>query len=136
MGVFQAFQIEWDGVDYSIPADRIMGAIATVEDCLTLAEIHEMVSDPRKVKVGRVSRTWGDLLRYAGAKVTDEQVYEGMFKGARDQSSRVVIALWTLLKLMVPDSAVAEQGNSKRPARPVATGSPKKRSKRPAARAS
>jgi hypothetical protein len=135
MGIFSSFDFAWDGADYSIPSDRIMGAIATVEDCMTMAEIHEMLSSPRKLKVARVARVWGELLRYAGAPVTDEQVYAGMFGGAKDQASRVVVSLYSLLKLMVPESAVSEQGNPPRQARPVATGLPKKRSKRPAARA-
>jgi hypothetical protein len=138
MGIFSPFTFSWDGVDYTISGDRTMGACETVEEIVTLGEVHEMVSDPRLAKITRISRAWGALLRYAGATVTDEQVYEGMFKGAKDESSRVVVALWSLLKLMVPPSAMAEaqSGNGNRQARRAATVLSKKRSKRPAARAS
>jgi hypothetical protein len=116
MGVFSDFKMSWDGVDYSIPKDRILGAIEIVEDVVTISQIHSMLADPETIKFRKVARAFGELLRYAGAKITDEQVYEGLFSRDKEKTSSVMVSLFLLLKLMIPESAMQVPEKSEAPA--------------------
>ncbi|MBX9758704.1 MAG: hypothetical protein K2Y29_07985 [Beijerinckiaceae bacterium] len=126
MGVFSDFKMSWDGVDYSIPKDRILGAIDAVEDVVTISQIHTMLADPEKIRFRKVARAFGELLRYAGAKISDEAIYEGMFSQDKDKTSSVMVSLFLLLKLMIPESAM------KAPEAP-ASGNPNRQARRAAA---
>jgi hypothetical protein len=139
MGVFSDFTMSWDGVDYSIPKHRILGAIDAVEDVVTIAEIHTMLADPEKIRFRKVARAFSELLRYAGAKISDEQVYEGMFSQDKEKTSSVMVSLFLLLKLMIPESAMKApeapaSGNPNRQARRTAASLSSKPSKPCAAR--
>ena len=117
MGVFDDIRLNWQGTDYVIPANKVMGAIARIEDIITLTEIYE-ASQRRSVKFSRVASAYAAVLRYAGVQVSDEQVYLGLFK---DNTAAVVnAALAGLLQMMLPpDSASqkdAPQGNAETPA--------------------
>jgi hypothetical protein len=46
------------------------------------------------------------VLRYAGAQVTDEEVYEKSFVGDREQEA-MVMAIMNLMKMILPASARA-----------------------------
>jgi len=103
MGVFDDIRLNWQGTDYVIPANKVMGAIARIEDIITLTEIYE-ASQRRSVKFSRVASAYASVLRYAGAKVTDEEVYLGMFDG-QSAITAVQEALTGLLSMMIPPAA-------------------------------
>ena len=117
MGVFDDIRLNWQGTDYVIPANKVMGAIARIEDIITLTELIRM-SQQGKVKFASIASAYAAVLRYAGVQVSDEQVYLGLFK---DNTAAVVnAALAGLLQMMLPpDSASqkdAPQGNAETPA--------------------
>jgi len=114
MGTFDDIRLTWHGIDHVIPANKVMGAIARIEDIITLTEIYE-ASQKRSVKFSRVASAYGAVLRYAGAKVTDEEVYLGMFEG-QSAITAVQEALTGLMSMMIPPQAKvvqkeAPQGN-------------------------
>lgn len=115
MGVFSNVTLGWNGKDYVIPADRVLGLIAEVEEIITLKEVaafHQRGTAP----MARLARAYSAALRYAGAgaEVTDEAVYQGMF-AAEDQDSAVAVSIAALLQMMMPPATfarkVASQGN-------------------------
>lgn len=112
MGVFDDIHLNWQGRDYVIPANKVMGAIARIEDVITLTEIYE-ASQQRSVKFSRVSSAYATVLRFAGATVTDEEVYAGMFDG-QSAAAAVRDALTGLLSMMIPPSAKTIQKEAPR----------------------
>jgi len=125
MGVFKDIELEWRGSKLTIPANRVMGAIALIEESITLKEIFE-AGAKGKVKLSKISAAYGSVLRYAGAKVDDEEVYAGMFAG-ESSAAAASAAVTGLLSMMVPPGGmgVASGGKSK----PAAVPSSKKPSK-------
>lgn len=108
-----------------------MGAIARIEDVLTLKEIHDAASMRGTVKLARVASAYGAVLRYAGAKVTDEEIYSGMFGGEGAGQQRITESLTTLLAMMIPPSRtpVTQSGNGSRRESSAARPSSSKRTK-------
>lgn len=133
MSVFDDIRLHWQGRDYVIRSNRVMGAIARIEDHLTIAELQQY-SERNTAPLAKIAMAYGAVLRYAGARVDDDEVYEGLF--AADDSSEVIMAsLQTLLTMMVPPSALVSgsdgsgeppKGNSK----PAAARSSKKPTRR------
>lgn len=116
MRIFEDIKIEWDGDEYVVPSNRVMGAIARVEEFVTLKELSEFSQKPEGAKYAKLSQAYATLLRYAGAKVEDEEVYEAMFpKNSADEDfrARLYAALGGLLKTMLPPrslSVTVEEG--------------------------
>ena len=117
---FEPVTLEWAGGKFTIPPDQMMGAIASIENVegATLAEIHGMMQTRRTVKMTVLARAFAALLRYAGAKVTDDECYVGMFKGNTDSANRSSDAMMTLLAIMVPpgvgDDDEVEKGDKQK----------------------
>ena len=56
--------------------------------------------------MAKIAMAYGALLRYAGATVTDTDVYEGMFGSIRSNPQMMTDSIVTLISLMVPPSVV------------------------------
>jgi hypothetical protein len=93
---------------YTIPPDKVFGAIEVIEEVITLKELSSSVARNGNPPLARISRAYASVLRYAGARVEDQQVYIGMFSGGEDDIKGVVAAVNGLLALMIPPSAVTE----------------------------
>jgi hypothetical protein len=138
MAIFQPIRLCWHGRDFTIPAERVLGAIAGVEEVVTFPEIVRMASGVRP-NMSKVARAYGELLRYAGANVDDDEVYEGLFEPGTNHA-QVVAALNTMVAIMMPPSAItsvigaASEGNVAR-APKARSKSSKRSSKRPLAAA-
>lgn len=102
---FEPFELEWAGKKYVIPAHRVMGAIARVEDVVTLPQLQEH-GTRGSMPMAKISMAYGALLRYAGAPVTDVEVYEGMFGSIKENPQSLVDSVVVLISLMVPPSVV------------------------------
>lgn len=105
MGSFDDFKVSWAGKDYVIPAKRRMQAIAAVEDFVTLSDLCN-----GKPRFAKLAQAYAALLRQAGARLEDDEVYLGMF-GPREEdseSSDATAALIGLLSLMLPPSEMAK----------------------------
>lgn len=126
----------WDGVTYTIPARQVLEAIARVEEHITLPELLAFGARST-IPTSKLSRAYGELIRYAGGQVTDEEVYQGMFSamvGAPEHSNAIVTACAGLIQMMVPKSkgnpvrAPGEEapnlGNSPASVRPASSRSP------------
>lgn len=138
MRVFEDIELQWNGSPYKIPADRVLGAIARIEEIVTLGELSSMFTNTKSLRIATLARAYGTLLRYAGASVSDEEVYGGMFQDSEGKTRTAVSAIESLLSMMIPPSAREEsEKNLKRQAdQEAAVSLSKNTTKRPSALAS
>ena len=74
MAIFQPITLTWAGRDFVVPADRVMGAIGVIEDVVTFPELVGSLQSS-KPNMSKLARAYGAVLRYAGASVSDEEIY-------------------------------------------------------------
>lgn len=99
MAIFDDIKLAWGDKEYVIPANRVMGAIATIEETITVSEL--VMMQGRKVKLSRLAEAYAAVLRYAGAvEVTPDDVYEGMFTGGG--AAPIGAAVATLVAIALP----------------------------------
>lgn len=135
MALFDDVSLTWKGREYVIPRNRVMGAIARVEDVLTLHELL-VIQTRGGTPYAKLSAAYGTVLRYAGAKVEDEDVYAGMFKA--ETSGEIGGAVVNLLHMMLPpgiDFGKPQKAPPKGNASPTAARTSKQRTKRRSAKA-
>lgn len=107
MAIFDDITLVWNGVDHKIPASRVLGAIARIEDVLTLQELHKFQEERGTAPMARLSQAYGSLLRYAGAGVTDDEVYVGLFSGG--DSAVVANSIRQLIFMMIPPTILKKE---------------------------
>lgn len=128
MAVFEKITLAWEGKEYVIPPDQVMRCIAQVEDVLTLGEVFECAAR-QQVPVAKISAAFGLILRYAGARVSDDEIYARMFN-VGEQQKRALEAVNTLLLLMVPPSSYKGKAEEKKVGPANANSSQRPRSRR------
>lgn len=105
MSGFDDVVFEWAGTKYNLPAHRVLGAIARVEDVVTLQELQRN-GMKETVPIAKLAMAYGVLLRYVGAKVTDIEIYEALFGQGKDTDAITIIeAITNLVSIMIPPSA-------------------------------
>ena len=105
----QDIVLVWREVEYRIEAREVLPLIAKVEEILTLGEIYES-SQKGTLPLAKLSMAYGTVLRYAGAKVTNEEVYSGMFLPGDKKAA--FVAVNALLTMMVPPEHLQEKGEN------------------------
>jgi hypothetical protein len=110
MKIFEDVTLTWKGQDHTIESTRVMGAIAKIEEVITLKELGEY-ANKGDAPMAKLAMAFGSVLRYAGAKVSDDEVYAGMFSG--ESGASVMQSLSSLLTMMIPPNAFQnkKQGN-------------------------
>lgn len=136
MSIFNPVPIGWEGQDYVIAAERVMGAIAVIENVVTLHELQRFAARGT-APMATLAMAYGAVLRYAGARVTDEQVYAGML-GPGAKAPDIGAAIAGLLQMMIPPNlapagggAVAPGNGGGRPSRKVRRRDAARSSKKP-----
>ncbi len=97
--MFDSVTLKFNGETYRIEPDKVMRAIAIVEDIVTLDELvkfHERGTAP----MAKLAMAYAALIRYAGGACTDNEAYEAMFKEGNQSS--VSASIGTLLAMMIP----------------------------------
>lgn len=108
---FDTITLEHEGQDYVVEPRQVMGLIDAVEEHVTLGEIVTDQSKRGTIRFGKLSQAYASALRYAGAKVTDEEIYISLMPTGQDpqamqrRSTEIVTAL---LQLMVPPEDVVK----------------------------
>jgi hypothetical protein len=109
MSIFQEVSLNWEGQEYKIEPNRVMGAIARVEEVITLAEL-AACAESGKMPLSKIAMAFGAVLRYAGVKVGDDEVYAGMFTSSENNSA--IQSISALLSMMIPPNvAGGKPGN-------------------------
>lgn len=105
MGVFTDIDLVWNGRVYTIKSNRVMGAIAQIEDLVTLAEIAAFGARGT-MPMARLCQGYAAAFKYAGAKVTGEDILQAVY--AQPEKQLVVMkAVAGLLAMgMPPDKRV------------------------------
>lgn len=101
--LFKDITLEWRGNEFVIPHNKVMKAIAIVENVITL---HELMGFETRgtMPMAKLAMAYSALLSYAGADATEEDVYSAMFVGKGLGAIREAIT--SLVLLMAPPSAV------------------------------
>lgn len=113
MSIFEDVKIKWksskDGSDkveqFTIPSDKVMRAIAAIEEHVTLVELGAAMQTRGSIPLVKLSRAYAEVLRIAGKPITDEEVYESMFVGTMG-SNNIMPIVNGLLMMMIPPSTV------------------------------
>ena len=135
MSRFQPIDLVWNGKTYTIPANRMLGAIARIEEHLTLSELADQQGGGKSVRVRvplvKLSMAFAAVLEYAGAKGVDaEEVYCSIFEGG-DTAGVAQTSVMALLQMMAPpESIVAGGGAAATPGKRVSKPSRRPTSKR------
>jgi hypothetical protein len=111
MSIFQDVCITWKGADYTIKSDRVMGAIAVIEDHVTIDKV--LGGSP---SFSKMAGAFAALLRYAGAKASAEEVYASYLSDGSAESAAQIIT--TLQILMIPPGLIEKEQakpNAKKP---------------------
>ena len=99
MSVFRDVTLGFEGKEYTIPSNKIMMLIAKVEDVVSLGDLTTGMGP----KLSRLAEAYCVCLKYAGADVKIEEVYETLFgDGGR---KNVEGAITNLMTLMLPPSS-------------------------------
>jgi hypothetical protein len=122
MGAFEDIKIGWAGREYIIPARKALGAIARIEEVVTFPELLRH-AQAGQLPLATISRGYAAVLRYAGADLTEDDVYLGMFSEENAQQT-AFIAMQGLMEMMIPPAVKRRFANeSGRPsAVPLAKG--------------
>jgi hypothetical protein len=100
--VFENTVISWSGSDYTIKSNQVLQAIAQIEEIISISDLFDS-----KPKLAKISMAFGSVLRYAGAKVLDDDVYSALVR-SNDETVTAVTAINALLTLMLPADMIPE----------------------------
>lgn len=79
--IFNQVTVPWKGEDHAVTAN--MAVINRIENHVSLAVLANKMQEGN-VPISHYSAVIGELLRHAGVKVTNEEVYQEMFHGDPD----------------------------------------------------
>jgi hypothetical protein len=140
--MFEQVELEWKGRKYIIPPRRVMGALAKVEDHLTMIDL-EQAASRQTLPFAKIANAYAALLQWAGCPVGADEVYEGLLSGGDDQATVMLTCVQHLQELFLPrqmrEKIAANSGNSKAvqaDTSPVSTASNKGSSKASISRSS
>lgn len=111
MSVFNELNLTWKGMEYAVPADNILRLIARVEDVITLSELYSY-SQKGAAPLAKLATAFGTILRYAGAKVSDDEIYRTIVNGESDAAA---VATHTILAMMMPPEELIKGNESGKP---------------------
>jgi len=109
MAIFEEIRLSWNGREYKIPPDRVMQAIAKIEDHVTLVELHTYGLNGT-APLAKLSMAYAALLQHAGADVNADDVYASMFVSGEMQKN-MIDATQTMLMLMIPPQHLLKKGD-------------------------
>ena len=130
MGKFEQIELGWDGRSYVIPPHKVMGAIARVEDFVTMIELQRYTQQHQTLPMAKIAQAFCSVLTYAGAEgVEAEDVYASMF-GTQAAQQEAAKAVTVLLAMMIPpDDMRGKTAATPGKSRPAAARSSRKRSR-------
>lgn len=112
MSTFEEVKVSWKGQEAAIPANNVLRAIAKVESVLTVGELGALSITGAPKPLAKISMAYGLLLRHAGIKVEDDDIYAAMFSGP-DTIVQAGALLNALIALMVPPEHMKEDSAKK-----------------------
>jgi len=132
MSGFDKVELKWKGQSFVIEPRNVLQLIARVEEVITVDELVKYAAR-QTAPMAKLSMAYGAALRYAGAQVSDDDIFESIFSGNNSQA--VTTAITGLLSMMIPKNLKASQSAEGKPkrARKARADSSKKPTKRSSA---
>jgi hypothetical protein len=96
MSIFKPVTLSYAGKNYTVAATKLLPLLAQIEDVITLQDLTNVKGAP----IVKLSQAYGLALRYAGADVSDEEIYESVF--SKSGAGFVTAAVSGLLSMMIP----------------------------------
>lgn len=122
---FEEVKLGWQGEEFAVPPERQLMLIAKIEDALAGSSGRQAVDillQPSGPPMARLSQAYGAALRYAGASVSDDEVYlsimEDFASGKADAAVKVQSAIVALLAIVAPPIARKMAEAEKKPPAP------------------
>lgn len=122
---FSPVSLGWQGESFTVPADRQMQLILEIEDALSGASGQQAIAVLMQrggPSYARLSQAYGAALRYAGASVTDDEIYlsimSDMAEGKADAATKTQTAVLALLSIIAPPVALQLTGGGENPTQP------------------
>ena len=112
MTVFSDLELRWKGQGHVIPEAQVTKACAIVEDVITFQELMGFFARGA-TPFAKVSMAYAALLRFAGAQVTDNEVFGRMFDPGDNMQRDASVLVQYLLERMLPKEL--EAGGSAKP---------------------
>jgi len=107
MSIFKEIGLAWQGEEYIVSHDKVMGLIEVIEDIITLEEL----TSNKGIKRATVSKAFAVALRYAGCKnVSQQEVYTSFFNPETAVEIQTIVT--TLLTMMIPPEHLQEKNES------------------------
>jgi hypothetical protein len=101
VAIFEEVTLTWDGREYKIPPERVLRCIAAIEDVLPLWKLAQATVG--EIKLADISQAFGAALRFAGANVSNDEVYARFFEGdGAELAAKARAYCFTLQALMIP----------------------------------
>lgn len=97
---FEDVTLGWKGETFTIPANRQMGLVARIEDALsgdTGRQAISILMQKEGPPYSRLAAAFGAALRYAGANVTDEEIYVSIMEDFSKSQALVVAKLQAVI---------------------------------------
>jgi len=107
--MFEPIKLHWAGQDYSLPADEVLRTIADVEEILTLGELYVFQAQRKTVPLAKLSLAYATVLRHAGARVSGDDIFAGLFRDG-DLQAKALQAIAVLQLLMLPPEQLRGDG--------------------------
>lgn len=109
MSIFQDVTLTYNENSYKIKSNDVMRLIARIESVVTIQDL----AKEQGPGLSRLAQAYGLVLRFAGANVTDEEIYSSMFSDGGAESAGNAIT--GLISLMIPpETKPAKKKTSKK----------------------
>lgn len=122
---FSPVHLSWKGEKFTVPADRQLQLILEIEDALAGASGQQAIAVLMQrggPSYARLSQAYGAALRYAGADVSDDEIYlsimSDMAEGKADAAAKTQTAILALLAIIAPPVALQLTGGDANPTKP------------------
>lgn len=106
MSRFKRVILEFNGKQYTVVPEKVLGLIDVIEDHITLAEIHQDGMVRKTMRFGKLAAAYAAALNYAGADVSAEDVYFAMFNVDDQMETKSLNMIIALLTIMTPPGTV------------------------------
>lgn len=118
---FEDVTLSWKGMEFTVPANKQLMLIARIEDALAGEKGEQAISVLFRrggPPFSRLAVAYGAALRFAGARVTDEEVYLTIQSDIAEKSKAAVAAtmqamLAGLIAIISPPASYALTGKTK-----------------------
>jgi hypothetical protein len=105
--MFEKIVIEFKGQQYTVPANRVFGLVAEIEEHIRITDLH---NGPKNTAV---AKAYAAAINYAGGDADIGEVYEMLFD--RDGGLNIRTAITNLMMMMLPPSALIDKDAEAKP---------------------